>query len=250
MKNNNLDYRLIKGLPIHLENGFIIGQHSFDTIEEYMTYDEYEKIIYSLTRFPYEFKFDLEDAGIDYMTKNSFDIFLMLNSDILDVLHRKLNFIFLYYNKNTKKYEIENFIPIKSNGGYAFKSLKSDLEINTITINEIKKVLMEMFFMSIPEERHAANDMAKELIKRDIEMKRKETPKYDIYSIIDSLVWSSGSKYDYDTIFKLTPHQIYRGYNRIDKIKNFDYFMGGVYNGMIETKSIDKKIKKNNWINK
>jgi hypothetical protein len=249
MSDNN-DYRLIKGLPIHLKNGFIVAQHKFSTIEEYMTYDEYERIIYSLTRFPYEFKFDLEDIGIDYMTKNSFDIFLMLNGDMLDVLHRKLNFIFLYYNKDNKKYELENFIPIEKKNTIIFKSLKSDLELNTITINEIKKVLMNMFFMSIPKERKPANEMAKELVKRDIELKRKERADYDIYSIIDSLVWSSGSKYDYKTIFELTPHQIYRGYNRIDRIKNFDYLMNGVYSGMIDSDNIEKRINKNNWINK
>jgi len=48
----------------------------------------------------------------------------------------------------------------------------------------------------------------------------------------------------------LTPHQIYRGFNRIDKIKNFDYLMNGVYSGSLETNSIERTIKKNNWINK
>jgi len=248
--NNNLDYRLIRGLPIHLKNGFIISQPKISSIEEYMTYDKYEQIIYSLTRFPYEFKFDLEDVDIDYKTKNSFDIFLMLNANDLNELHRKLNFMFLYYNEDNKKYELENFIPKQDNDKFIFKSMKSDLELNTVTINEIKKVLMDMFFMSIPRERKPANEMAKELVKRDIQMSRKEAPDYDIYSIIDSLVWSSGGKYNYDKIFNLTPHQIYRGYTRIDKIKGFDYLMNGVYSGMIDVKNIDKKIKANNWINK
>jgi len=247
---NNLDYRFMKGSPIELKNGFIIAQPKFSTIEEYMGYNKYESIIYSLTRFPYEFKFDLEDIDIDYKTQNSFDIFLMLNGQELDTINKKLNFMFLYYNKKNKKYELENFAPYKENGNLIFKSLKSDLKLNSVSINEIKKTLMDMFFMNIPKERKPANEMARELVIRDMEMTRKEKSNYDIYSIVDSIVWSSGNNYDYSTIFNLTPHQIYRGFNRIDKIKNFDYLMNGVYSGSLETNSIERTIKKNNWINK
>lgn len=253
MFDKNIEYKLLRGKPINLKNGLIISQPKLDDIQNYCEdfggYDAYEGLIYSLTRFSYEFKFDLEDAGIDYKEKNGFDIFLMLNSSDVQQTRKLLNLVFWHYNKEDKKYELENFNLYQKEDSYYFKSEKSNCILDASSINEVREVFMKMFFMEKPRERKPKDDMAKELVKLDIEMKRKEKPKYDIYSIMDSLVWSDNT-YDYETIWSLTPHQIYRGYNRVDRIKSFDYFMTGYYSGNIDSKDFKNKVSQVNWIGK
>lgn len=242
---------LFSGDPIHLDCGLIINQSSFGEIKNNITYKSYEEMVIAMTRYPYEFKFDLEDQGIDYTTKNTFDMFLMLNDfstdSKIDEMCEILNFMFCHKYKN--KYIRENFdINSKDNELY-FKSRLSGNIIDKNTIEEIKKAFMKIHYMQVPKERKPVGEMAKEMVKMDIVMKRKEKPKYDIYSIMDGLIWTGGV-YTYKTILELTPHQIYRSYMKVNRVKTYDFYMQGVYHGIIDSKELNKRISKIDWINK
>lgn len=245
MDKDKLNVCLFEGVPLHLNNGIIINQPTFREIKDSIGYQDYETLIFSMTRFPYEFKFDLEDRGIDYKTQSVYDIFILMNIDLIKSgkLEDLLNFMFLYQTKSGK-YENEKFLLQSNEKNIYFKSIVTGNEINSSTIEEIKKVFMEMMFMKAPKERNPVDDFAKELVKMDIEQKRNERPDCDMYSIMDGIVNSKGSSYTYETILDLTPHQIYRSYYRIDKEKQYDLFMEGVYHGTIDYKEAKEKCPK------
>lgn len=230
----NLDYLLFSGKPIPLKCGLTIKQHSINEINELgIGYQRYEAIIWSLTRYPYEFKFDLEDIGLNHEDVSVYDVFLMLIRDrnISDVIE-DMGFLF------GEKFSVVD--------GYLTSS--SGVRIDSDSILEVKEILCRAMFFKKPKERHPANEQAKKLIKRQIQMNKNKKVEYDIYSIMYSLVLSPNCGETFESMLNRTPHQIYASYLNIQKQKDFDNTMSGVYSGVI--KSADINYEKINWINK
>lgn len=233
----DMEYLYLTKYDIPLECGLKVKQYSIDEIQNYMGYDRYEHIIWSMTRYPYEFKFDLEDSGLDYKNTTDYDIFLMLNGQRnIDEVSYELNYIFG-----------ENFQAYRKDGDLFFISENGN-KIDRSTFSEIKKVLSSLLFLKKPKERKPANKKAKELIKRQIKLNAKKKVKYNIYSIMESLVWSDKSSYDYESIINLTPRQIYAGYSKIEQLTKFNNTLNGIYAGVI--KSADVDFDSINWVNK
>jgi len=231
----NLDYILFSGKKndIYLDCGLKIKQYSIEDINENgIGYNRYENIIWSLTRYSYEFKFDLEDMGIDYKEVNTYDIFAMISQsrDMKEVIE-DLNFLF------DDSFNIIN--------GY-LQSVRGI--INKDTIEEIKEIFERIMFFKKPKERKPANEDAKKMIKMQIKKNSKKKVAYDLYSIMYSIVLSPHSNETYESMLKRTPHQIYASYLNINQQKDFDNTMSGIYSGVISSKDID--FNKINWINK
>lgn len=230
----NLDYLLFSGKEIKLDCGLSIKQHLISDINDKsgIGYKRYESVIWSLTRYPYEFKFDLDDANVDYSNLNTYDIFIMLISkmDYRDAI-TDLNYLF-----NDKFEIVDNH----------FKSDKGI--IDEVSIEEIKKVLSKILFLRKPIERKPANEEAKKLIKKQIKINQNKKVQYDIYSIMYGLVASANSSETYETILNRTPHQIYASYLHTQKHKDFDNTMSGIYSGVINSKDVN--LEKINWVNK
>lgn len=231
---SNIDYLLFSGGYIPLDCGLSIKQYSIKDINENgIGYKRYESIIWSLTRYTYEFKFDLEDIGVDHTKLDEYDIFLMLirQRSITEVIE-DLNYLF------DDKFSIEDGFFVSKNGS----------KINRDSIGEIKKTLSDIMFFKKPKERIPANESAKKLIKRQIKMQKNKKVEYDIYSIMYAVVLSPNSSETYETMLNRTPHQIYASYLNIKKQKDFDNTMSGIYSGVIKSADID--FNKINWINK
>jgi len=233
----NIDYAFISKDDIELKCGLSIKQYSIDEIEKSVGYNRYEKILWSMSRHPYEFKFDLEDNGVDFKEVTSYDIFLMINANrqVQEVLE-EFKFIFG-----------EDFNGYSDEGTTVFISDKGN-KINRDTLPEIMDVVYKMFFFDKPRERKPANEEAKKLIKKQLKLQAKQRVKYDIYSIVEGIVWHENSSYKYEDIIQLTPRQIYSGYRSIKKIKEFNNTIDGIYSGVINSKDVD--FNKINWINK
>lgn len=239
----SLEYIFISGETINLKCGLKIPQYKIQEIEESVGYSEYEGLVWSLTRNPYEFKFDFEDMEIDYNTITPYDMFLILNSgepyadrysngwSLVDML----NFVFA-----------DSFVPEIEDGKIVFISING--RIDGSSISEIRDVFSKILFIEKPKERKPANEQAKELIKKQIKINAKKKVKYDIYSIMESLIWNKNSSETYETILKLTIRQIYSGYRNIEKINNFDNTINGLYSGVIDKEKINWE--SINWINK
>lgn len=234
----DLEYIYMTKYDIPLKSGLKIKQYSMDEIQKNIGYTEYENLISSLTREPYEFKFELEDINVDYKTLDSYDMFLILNAGSkIEELIYKLNFVFGC-----------TFEGYKNNNGEKFFKNELGYTLDRESAKEIKKVLCEYMFFKKPRERKPANERAKNLIKKQIKQNRNKKVRYNIYSIMESLVWNKESSYIYENIITLTPRQIYAGYKSIEKIKNFDNTLNGIYSGVIQSKDVD--MNSIDWINK
>lgn len=230
----NIDYLLFSGKDIELKCGLTLKQYDINYINEAgIGYDRYEFIVWALTRYPYEFKFDLEDSGVDYNKLDEYDIFLMLikKREVVDVFEC-LEFLFG-----------ETF---KIIDGYF--TTKNGARIDRDSIKEIKNILSKSMFFKKPKERKPANEEAKELIKKQIRRQKAKRVEYDIYSIMYALVLSPNCSETFKSMVNRTPHQIYASYFSVQKQKDFDNTMSGVYSGVIKSKDVEYN--KINWINK
>lgn len=222
-------------------------------------YLEYESLIYSLTREPYEYKFQFEDIGVDYSNFTSFDIFLTLRSK--DNIHHLLDELSFLFGGEISLYKIDEIelaekstlddvvmklsklkIPI------SFIDLQKSFFINSISIENIKEILMKSLFLKKAKERKPANDIAKKFIKMQNQINSKKEPKYDIISIQSSICCNKYCNETFANINKLTPYQIYNIYYNIEKIKKFDDIINGLYSGSVNKDDID--FSDISWINK
>ena len=251
---DKLQHSLFTGRDIELKSGLVVRQPSIDEIEQLdsISLDDYMALLMSLSREPYEFKFELEDQGLDYRKVNTFDLFLSLNAEYLggslkdkETIEKRIKFAKMLGLVFANDLQL-----VTSDGVFRDKDNK-EVELSPKTINEVKQIIYKMAFFQKPKERKPGNLAAKKFMKRLAKKKRRQAKKsnslYDIYSIMSSLIWL-GSGESYETITKRTLYQIYEGYLTIQKIKNYDNTMFGYFSGSIAKKDLD--FAKLNWVNK
>lgn len=245
----NIDYCLLSKIPIAITDKLYIYQHSMKEIEENIGYNHFEQIIFAATRETYEFKFQFENEGIDYKNLTYISLFFDLafgeglidfkgielckTDRTIEVLNFLLNADFKIVQLDIDKKNIQDT--------YGLLDLKTNDIIYADNFYLLRNVLSKMLFIKKPKERFAKSQQAKELILRDMELKNKNNVDSDIYSIISSLLWSPNCKETHESIWNLTPYQIYNGYFTVEKIKNFDNIMGGYYHGTISSKDLNFK---------
>jgi hypothetical protein len=140
------------------------------------------------------------------------------------------NFEIRTFDAEETQYEINN---------KAFYDLNTGGYLSSDNFHLFKRLLTKMFIIKKPKRRVAANDLAKEMIKRDMAMKANEGIDNDIYSIITSLLWSPNCKETQESIWKLTPYQIYSGYLTVEKLKNYDSMTSGIFAGTVDQNKIN-----------
>lgn len=252
----NLEYLLLSKKPIKITEKLYFHQHTMKEIEESVGYENYEQIIFAATRETYEYKFQFEKAGIDFKDLTFISLFFefTLGNDLVDFMNTKitktdrtiqiLNFMFnadfkLAQFKINKKNERDTI---------GFYDEKTKDCIYSDNFYMFKNIFTKMLFIKKPKERFAKNQQAKDLIIRDMELQNRDNIDRNIYSIISSLLWSPNCKETHESIWNLTPYQIYNGFLTVEKIKNFDNTMSGYYHGTINSK--DFNIKDIHWTKK
>jgi hypothetical protein len=252
----NIEYLLLTNKPIPITDKLYFHQHSMEEIEENIGFNHYEQIIFGVTREPYEFKFQFEEENIDYKQITYFNLFfqLCMNNQLIEFKNKKIKCF-------DRTIQVLNFMmdadfeflqfDIKKNNvidTFGFFDKKTNDVIYADNFYKLKDVLSKIFFIPKPKERFAANKMAKKLIMREMQLKSKEGIDNNIYSIISSLLWSPNCQETHQSIWKLTPYQIYNGYLTVEKIKNFDNTMNGYYHGTVNRS--DLNIQNIHWTKK
>lgn len=228
-----MEYCLFTGKSITTKSGLVLRQPTIKELNEStFTYSRYEEIMWMLSRYQYEFKFDLEDAGIDHNQLDLYDLFVMLNGEsTVEYVVESLNFVF----ENKVYYE---------NGLIFF----DNVQLTSTTIEELREVIMKIFFFEKPKERNPHNEEAKKMIKRQIKMQKNKKVKFDLYSIMFALISSKHCPISHDEMVNKTVHQIYAYYHYIGREKTFDNTFAGIYAGVIKSEDVD--FNSINWINK
>lgn len=216
---------------------------------------DYFSFVYLFCTQTHEMMVQLHDAGIDYEEISDYDLF------------------FLMYQSNKKKYDemfyyfmnlIKVDIGIKASNnervlyGYIENKPNKENEKNIIISDFIidKKIFEEisLFFKTIhlyknKEKPKFANKGVKELY---IELEREEMEDSQkgnsngFQTLISSLIWGSSNGTNYNNVWNLYMYQFQDGISRLNKIREYENVMNGIYNGTIEQKKIN--LEKINWL--
>lgn len=246
---SDLTYKFMRRKPIKIVDGIYFHHHSMDEIEEKVGYNNYNKIVTCATKEPYEFEYHLEDCGINYEDVTYFHLFVMLSCN-----ESKIKFEDVEYTETEMTIKVMNLM---FDGEFEIRQLVDEKEekypINNIVfynnktggyigrdnMHLLKAMFSKMYYIKPQKRRIAANEYAKELIKRDMSRMSADGIDNDIYSIIASLIWSPNCKETNDSIWSLTPYDIYTGYLTVEKLLNYSQTMMGYFTGNISAKDIN-----------
>lgn len=233
------------GCPIELECGFTIYQPTLKEINEKyqgITYEDYSLMISYLTRYGYEFWYQFNFEDEDYKSYTAYDMFNQFIYSSIFSNQSEENFVKLS-NCISLIFGSETHLFLDDNG---IRVLDIADEENPIIYNnenseEVRYVLSQMMFFTKPKQRIFKNTQAFDLAKR-VQIRRvNESSDVDFYSIATSLTWSKNSSCTYKDLMELTPHQILEGYYYVQKDKNYEHVMNGIYTGSMSAKDINLK---------
>lgn len=122
---------------------------------------------------------------------------------------------------------------------YGVAITKKDYEL-------IVEVISKIHYFKVNHERAGNDETRKYMIDKDRRMlqrerrrKKKKKKESILLPLISSLVNCNHFKYDHFTVWDLPIYTFMDSVKRIQKIKNFDALMQGIYSGCVDTKKID-----------
>lgn len=199
-------------------------------------FDSYLNFVNFFTTEPHERAVSLYDAGIDFEEVTSYELFY--NS--FPVFSQNYGDLFKFFfgairsECEIKEYNEDNSLVLFYSDG----SMKS---LNRNDFHEICEFFKFIHSRQTREKPKFKNSHVKEiwieLEREELEnsMKNKEENS-GIEHLISVLVWAARGAVTWETIWNLHIYQLMDGIKRIDKEKEYEYFMYGVYNGTIDLK--------------
>lgn len=189
-----------------------------------------------LTSTPYEMMVQLDDIGIDYETITDFDLFVrgFCNSTKND-----LNLILpninpqnfqLIQNEQTQEFAIYDNV----NDIFIDKKISEEIQNYIRKINNFKKNIS-----------HAGNKAAKKYLLEKNRRKLKKLQRQKVNPILENAVISMVNNrdfpYGYDSALDLTLFRFNSSIMQVQKLKNFESTISGIYAGTVDSKKIDMK---------
>ena len=228
------ELQLFRGKDYVVNDKIKIHHPTLDQIVEYGE-QNYYGLVSRLTSIPSDYKGQLDELGIDYEEISEFDLFILickgLNVEESKVLFGDLNFANLNLFKITNTDE-----PVLYNEEQDFTI---DRAIYEVIMEFIRKI--NGFEKKIERAGNAATkkfliNEAKEQLKKE----QNEPFKSILIPLISSLVNSSEFKYDHNSVWSLPIYTFMDSVRRIQKIKNYNSLMQGVYSGNVDSKKLNK----------
>ena len=218
------------------------------TIEEIANYgnENYLVLVSTLTGTSYDFRFQLDDAGIDYEDIDDFTMFSMifpgLKTEETHILLGDLD-------------PSEFNIKLDEDGEYFFlenpEGVKIDQIIYQLMVDYLRQThgLKRNFI-------HFGNEMARHFhMKEEREILEKKSKEENsegswLEPLISAMVNCDSFKYSYETVWQLTFYQFMDAVRRIQKINDYQNLSMGIYTGNIDTEKMGQaKLKEQlNWL--
>ena len=220
-------------------------------VKEILDYgeDRYWNLIYHLTSTSYAFRVALYDDGKDYEEVSDFEIFIKMILNVftkedLSIIFKGIDYTIqdLYLNTNT------NQIVLSKDGVMIDEAI---YKIIVDILREMHLLKREYKKSGNASTKKALIEIERQRIKR-LEVQRKYDTDYDNSSQMlyhmSSLINNSECKFTYESI-KHIPIYIFKdALLRINKIKEFDNIMTGIYSGTVDSSKID--FEKIHWCGK
>lgn len=165
--------------------------------------------------------------------------------------------VFLYYDKSFRdlffcalKMYLCVDVSINEDGQILLMKNNKEIVLDENLFNEIQKIakLANLIKNVKEDEYEAGNERARKFIEKLKKKKEKlsranSAQKINLHSLISGLAWRSS----YNDVLNLTIYQLYDGFQRIEKINDYEYTLLGIYTGNIDGKKI--KLPDINWAN-
>ena len=221
------DYKLNDKITIH-----------HPTLNEICDYGEqkYYSMVSNLCATPSDFKVQLLDNfGIDYEEVSDFEMFSMISRSLTvedtSIILGELDFKFFILAENTQTNELVLY----------------DKQ-NDIVIDKAIYLLMVEYLRSIHgfERRvdKAGNEHTKKyLINRERrQLQRQKNKKYTsmLVPLVSAMVNCEQFKYNHSTVWNLPVYVFMDSVKRIQKLKNYNQLMQGLYAGTIDSKTLSE----------
>ena len=194
---------------------------------------KYFSVVHTLTAIPSDMKSKLWDIGIDWMTMDDFELFILL-APTLPIESTKLLFGDLDFTK-LKPYRN------KENGDIVLADLESGVKIDKLIYLRIVNYLRKVHNIT-PKIERAANKTTKQILIDEDRMKirlNQEKPfKSYLLPLISSVKVRMGYTKDYVRNEGFV--EFFDDLARLQLINNADHLLAGCYSGMIDTKKINK----------
>jgi hypothetical protein len=216
------------------------------TLEEICEYGEktYYGTVFALTATSSDYKVQLYDMGIDYENISDYDFFVMMTRNV-STDDTKLLF--------GEGFDLSQYKPLylKENDEIVLKNPNNDSVIDKITYTIIVDYLRKAHYL----ERHfdlAGNEYTKKwFVDHDRKMaaRQKKRPfESMLLPLISAMTNTSEFKYRFDDVWTLRIYPFMDAVRRVQKIKQYNNTMHGVYAGTVDLKKINQE--ELNWIGK
>ena len=235
---------LLRGKPYVINENIFILQPTLDEIEDYGN-DDFLGLVATITATSYDFRFRLDDAGIDYEDIDDFTMFAML-APVLSKEETKI----LFGDLDFQSFNIE----LDAEGDYFFLKNKDGVVIDQIIYQLIVDYLravhgLKRHFI------HFGNEMARKFHMEDErrmleEQKEKNENGSWLEPLISAMVNCDNFKYSYENVWQLTFYQFMDAVKRIQKINESKNVSMGIYTGNIDTEKMGQtKLREQlNWL--
>lgn len=164
--------------------------------------------------------------------------------------------VFLYYDQSFRDlffYALKMFLGVEpdiNKDGQILLSKNENVTIlDEVGFDEIQRIakLSNLIKSEKEDEYEAGNERARKFMEKLKKRKEKfakvKDQKINLHSLISGLAWRSS----YNDVLNLTIYQLYDGFQRIEKINDYEYTLLGIYTGNIDGKKV--KLPDINWAN-
>lgn len=230
---------LFRGEDYIIKQGIVIHQPTLDEICRYGE-REYFTLIQLLTCVPADFKWQLDEAGVDYTTVNDFELFHtwlfpQLSSFDTSILFGDTDFSnFHAFVKDTQE-----------SADITLYNADKDITIDEFTYLLIVEIIRKIHGMKRNDEL-PGNETTKRILIEDAKEEYMRNKNREFHSQllnhISAMINSQEFKYNYDTVWNLKIYAFLDSIKRILKIRNSQLLMQSGYSGFgINLKEVDNK---------
>ena len=235
--NTNLfdELQLFRGKDFKVNDYISIHHPTLDEICDIGEWEYYSDVSL-LTCTPSQYKVQLFDMGIDYATVSDYEFFLMMYRYLSEKVSR-----LLFCGTNIgdfqlgKKHENDSLVLYEPNDGLILD------EMGYLLISEFLRTIH--FFEKVIEK--PGNEKARKyLIDRDRRKmnRNKDKPHKSVLKpLVSAMVNCEQFKYNHKSVWDMPIYAFNDSVRQIQKVKNYDSLMFGVYSGNVDTQKINQK---------
>lgn len=241
------ELQLLRGLPYKINDKISVCQPTLDEIYNYGE-AKYFSLVSNLVAIPSDLKSVLWDSGIDYEEISDFQLFTMLTrglttNDTLILFGENINLSSLGMFVDNENGEV--FLGEVENKEFKEDGVKIDVHIYVLITDYLRS--MHGFIKKIE---HAGNESTKKIMidldREDRKINQNKEYESMLAPLIMALINCPEFKYNLKDVWELPISVFLNSVKQIQKYKNANYLIQGIYSGNVDQKKINKKDL--NWI--